>query len=232
MIARPVSVRTPHPLHRQRRKAAELSVSNNTVKTHKRNLYAKLGAHRCGEAVTRARTVGLLAPGRSVRRAGGPHTGPRASPDPASDSHLLVSAPRRARHDSRPAGHPGCFPHGAALTGLHWSAPKAQKAKGVRTSQRPFYAERLVAGHLGSAAEGSGAGSRQQYTGTAGRIENRQVGVFLTCTTTTGHTLIDRELYLPRRWTGDTDHCVASGVPEDTTFATKPALPPDRIGWR
>jgi SRSO17 transposase len=48
--------------------------------------------------------------------------------------------------------------------------------------------------------------------------------VFLTYTTTAGHTLIDRELYLPRSWTGDPDRCAAAGVPADTGFATKPAL--------
>jgi hypothetical protein len=65
---------------------------------------------------------------------------------------------------------------------------------------------------------------QRQYTGTAGRIENSQVGVFLTYTTKVGHTLIDRELYLPRCWSSDADRCAAAGVPEDTAFATKPAL--------
>jgi len=66
--------------------------------------------------------------------------------------------------------------------------------------------------------------TQRQYTGTAGRIENAQVGVFLTYTTTAGHTLIDRELYLPRSWTSDADRCAAAGVPAETGFATKPAL--------
>lgn len=67
-------------------------------------------------------------------------------------------------------------------------------------------------------------GVQRQYTGTAGRIENAQVGVFLTYTTTSGHTLIDRELYLPRSWTDDKARCAAAGVPEDTTFQTKTEL--------
>jgi SRSO17 transposase len=67
-------------------------------------------------------------------------------------------------------------------------------------------------------------GVQRQYTGTAGRIENSQVGVFLTYTTKVGHTLIDRELYLPRSWTSNQERCAAAGVPEDTVFATKPAL--------
>jgi SRSO17 transposase len=67
-------------------------------------------------------------------------------------------------------------------------------------------------------------GVQRQYTGTAGRIENAQVGVFLTYTTTAGHTLIDRELYLPASWTGDPDRCTAAGVPEGRAFATKTTL--------
>jgi SRSO17 transposase len=67
-------------------------------------------------------------------------------------------------------------------------------------------------------------GVQRQYTGTAGRIENAQVGVFPTYTTTSGHTLIDRELYLPASWTDDPERCTAAGVPEDTVFATKTAL--------
>jgi hypothetical protein len=64
----------------------------------------------------------------------------------------------------------------------------------------------------------------RQYTGTAGRIENAQVGVFLTYTTQAGHTLIDRELYLPASWTDDPGRCAEAGIPEDTMFATKPEL--------
>jgi len=83
----------------------------------------------------------------------------------------------------------------------------------------------LVVDETGDLKKGvCSVGVQRQYTGTAGRIENAQVGVFLTYTTKIGHTLIDRELYLPRSWTGDPDRCAAAGVPEDTGFATKPAL--------
>lgn len=67
-------------------------------------------------------------------------------------------------------------------------------------------------------------GVQRRYTGTAGRIENAQVGVFVTYTTKIGHTLVDRELYLPKSWTGDSGRCARAGVPADTTFATKPEL--------
>src|SRR5699024_4455071 len=67
-------------------------------------------------------------------------------------------------------------------------------------------------------------GVQRQYTGTAGRIENAQVAVFATYATEAGHTLIDRELYLPRCWADDLDRRQAAGVPEDVEFATKPQL--------
>ncbi|QWF83882.1 hypothetical protein HUW46_07325 [Amycolatopsis sp. CA-230715] len=60
----------------------------------------------------------------------------------------------------------------------------------------------LVVDETGDVKKGSRTVDVQrQYTGTAGRIENSQVGVFSTYTTKTGHTLIDRELYLPVSWT-------------------------------
>ena len=67
-------------------------------------------------------------------------------------------------------------------------------------------------------------GVQRQYTGTAGRIENAQVAVYLTYAAARGHALIDRELYLPRSWTDDPDRCAAAGVPAGVGFATKPAL--------
>src|SRR5487761_1795547 len=69
------------------------------------------------------------------------------------------------------------------------------------------------------------AGVARQYTGTAGRIENAQVGVFLAYVTPDGsRALIDRELYLPEKWAGDRDRCRAAGIGDDVAFATKPEL--------
>lgn len=67
-------------------------------------------------------------------------------------------------------------------------------------------------------------GVQRQYTGTAGRIENAQVAVFLTYAASRGHAFIDRALYLPKSWTADAARCAAAGVPAGTEFATKPAL--------
>src|SRR3954452_21246665 len=83
----------------------------------------------------------------------------------------------------------------------------------------------LVIDETGDVKKGSRTvGVQRQYTGTAGRIENAQVAVYLTYSGARGHALIDRELYLPRSWTDDPARCAAAGVPADAGVATKPAL--------
>ena len=74
------------------------------------------------------------------------------------------------------------------------------------------------------------AGVARQYTGTAGRIENAQVGVFLAYTSCHGTAFLDRALYLPGEWAGDPARCKKAGVPEGTAFATKPALAKAMLG--
>jgi SRSO17 transposase len=68
------------------------------------------------------------------------------------------------------------------------------------------------------------AGVARQYCGASGKLDNGQVGVFLSWQTAKGHALIDRVLYLPQEWTDDPARCRAAGIPEDVTFATKPEL--------
>jgi SRSO17 transposase len=68
------------------------------------------------------------------------------------------------------------------------------------------------------------AGVARQYSGTAGRVENCQIGVFLAYASRHGHILLDRELYLPKAWTDDRDRCRHVGVPEDRLLTTKPKL--------
>ena len=68
------------------------------------------------------------------------------------------------------------------------------------------------------------AGVQRQYSGTAGRIENCQIGVFLTYATAKGRTLLDRELYLPQVWADDQERREEAGVPEKAAFRTKPQL--------
>jgi SRSO17 transposase len=68
------------------------------------------------------------------------------------------------------------------------------------------------------------AGVQRQYSGTAGRVENCQLGVFAAYASARGRALIDAELYLPKSWTDDPARCARAGIPEQTRFATKPAL--------
>jgi SRSO17 transposase len=83
----------------------------------------------------------------------------------------------------------------------------------------------LVVDETGDLKKGTQTvGVQRQYTGTAGRVENAQVAVYLVYATDAGHAVVDRELYLPRSWTDDPKRCRAVGVPEGVGFATKPEL--------
>ncbi len=83
----------------------------------------------------------------------------------------------------------------------------------------------LVVDETGFVKKGTkSVGVRRQYSGTAGRIENCQIGVFLVYAGPSGRTFLDRELYLPREWTEDEARCREAGVPDTVEFATKPRL--------
>jgi SRSO17 transposase len=77
------------------------------------------------------------------------------------------------------------------------------------------------------------AGVGLQYCGTTGQVENCQVGVFLSYVTAKGHTLIDRELYLPLDWTEDRERCQAAGIPASVGCPGTDCLGGGRHGlWR
>jgi SRSO17 transposase len=105
-------------------------------------------------------------------------------------------------------------------------------AGGVRDDVRGYVIEHLgdpaavpVIDETGDVKKGTAsAGVQRQDTGTAGRIENAQVAVYLGSAAPRGHTLIDRDLYLPKSRTADEDRCAAAGIPAGITFATKPQL--------
>jgi SRSO17 transposase len=71
---------------------------------------------------------------------------------------------------------------------------------------------------------GKSAGVQRQYSGTAGRIENCQIGVFLGYASRYGRALIDRALYLPEGWSGDQKRRGEAGIPDEIGFVTKPKL--------
>jgi SRSO17 transposase len=114
----------------------------------------------------------------------------------------------------------------------HLLAAARWDADGVRDDVRAYAVEHLgsadavlVVDETGDVKKASAsAGVQRQYSGTAGRVENCQVAVFLSYASRRGHALIDRELYLPRAWTGVAARCAAAGIPAQTAFATKPKL--------
>ena len=111
-------------------------------------------------------------------------------------------------------------------------------ARGVRDDLRGYVAERLggpggvlVVDETGFVKKGTrSAGVQRQYSGTAGRVENCQLGVFLAYVSPAGRALIDAELYLPRSWTDDRGRCADAGVPGEVGFATKPELARQMLG--
>jgi SRSO17 transposase len=103
----------------------------------------------------------------------------------------------------------------------HLPARAKWDADGVRDYVRGYVIEQLgdpgavlVIDETGDVKKGTATpGVQRQYTGTAGRVENPQVAVYLGYAAPRGHTLIDRELYLPKSWTGDPERCAAAGIP-------------------
>jgi SRSO17 transposase len=108
---------------------------------------------------------------------------------------------------------------------------------GVRDDLRAYVLEHfadpgavLVVDETGDLKKGiATVGVQRQYTGTAGRTENAQVAVYLAYAAPAGSAFIDRALYLPRSWASDPARCRAAGIPQDTAFATKPALATEMI---
>jgi len=140
---------------------------------------------------------------------------------------LLADLPRKncwsiAEH----AGDPD--PHGMQ----HLLARASWDTDGVRDDLRDYVVGALgdtdavlVVDETGDLKKGvHTVGVQRQYTGTAGRIENAQIAVYLVYAGPRGHAMIDRELYLPESWTSDPDRLAAAAVPADIEFLTKPAL--------
>jgi SRSO17 transposase len=124
------------------------------------------------------------------------------------------------------AGHPGPDRMQRLLRTAVWDTDA------VAGDLRTFVVEHLghpdgilVADETGYLKKGvHSVGVQRQYSGTAGRVENSQVGVFLAYVSPLGRTLLDRRLYLPRSWSDDERRCTAAGVPDDVLFSTKPEL--------
>lgn len=124
------------------------------------------------------------------------------------------------------AGDPGPWRQQAILGRGRWDADD------LRDIVRDYVVENLgdedavlVIDETGFLKQGNAScGVGRQYTGSAGKITNCQIGVFAAYVSRHGHAFIDRALYLPKSWTSDAARRTAAHVPEVTAFATKPAL--------
>lgn len=124
------------------------------------------------------------------------------------------------------AGDPGPWRQQALLGRASWSADALRDV--VRDYAVEVLAEPdavLVVDETGFLKQGKAScGVGRQYTGSAGKITNCQVGVFAAYVSVKGHAFIDRALYLPKAWSDDGTRRAAAHVPEDIAFATKPQL--------
>ena len=124
------------------------------------------------------------------------------------------------------AGDPGPWRQQAILGRGRW------EADALRDVVRDYAVETLgdenavlVLDETGFLEQGrASCGVGRQYTGSAGKITNCQIGVFAVYASRHGHAFIDRALYLPKRWTDDPARMAATHVPPEIDFATKPAL--------
>ena len=124
------------------------------------------------------------------------------------------------------AGDPGPWRQQAILGRSHWDADA------LRDIVRDYVIETLAAAEAVLVIDETGflkqgkasCGVGRQYTGSAGKITNCQIGVFATYVSPHGHAFIDRALYLPKAWTDDPARMTAAHVPDGTGFATKPEL--------
>jgi SRSO17 transposase len=124
------------------------------------------------------------------------------------------------------AGDPGPWRQQAVLGRGRWDADALRDI--VRDYALEHLADEsavLVLDETGFLKQGKAScGVSRQYTGSAGKITNCQIGVFAAYVSRHGHAFIDRALYLPKNWTSDPARLAAAHVPEGTGFATKPAI--------
>src|SRR3954447_10796082 len=123
-------------------------------------------------------------------------------------------------------GDRGPWRQQAVLGRSHWEADTLRDV--VRDYALETLAEAdavLVFDETGFLKQGKAScGVGRQYTGSAGKITNCQIGVFAAYVSSKGHAFIDRQLYLPKDWTSNPARLVAAHVPETVKFATKPRL--------
>src|SRR3954454_23770182 len=148
----------------------------------------------------------------------------------AAQDRMDASGSRRGSGSLAPAaeaaGDPGPWRQQALLDRSRWDADALRDL--VRDDALETLADPdavLVIDETGFLKQGhASCGVGRQYTGSAGKITNCQIGVFAAYVSDKGHAFIDRQLYLPKAWTGDPARMTAAHVPAGITFATKPHL--------
>src|SRR5215475_10624213 len=140
---------------------------------------------------------------------------------------LLGNEPRKTGWmRAEAAGDSGPWRQQAILGRGRWAADALREI--VREYALETLAEEtavLVVDETGFLKQGKAScGVVRQYTGSAGKITNCQIGVFASYVSHHGYAFIDRELYLPKEWTDDADRLKAAHVPDEVGFATKPQI--------
>src|SRR5512139_1631253 len=129
------------------------------------------------------------------------------------------------------AGDAGPWRQQGVLGRSHWDADRLRDL--VRDYALASLAEPdavLVLDETGFLKQGKAScGVARQYTGSAGKITNCQIGVFAAYVSAKGHAFIDRALYLPKGWTDDPARLKTTYVPDDVSFSTKPQLAAEMI---
>jgi len=140
---------------------------------------------------------------------------------------LLGNEPRKTGWmRAEAAGDPGPWRQQAILGRGHWNADALRDV--VRDYALETVADEdavLVIDETGFLKQGrASCGVARQYTGSAGKITNCQIGVFASYVSRHGHAFVDRTLYLPKEWTDDAERLEMAHVPDDVVFATKPQI--------
>lgn len=140
---------------------------------------------------------------------------------------LLSSAPRKNSWQlAEQIGLSNPYPYQNLLGRSQWDADQLRDCLYDYVRQQwPANEATLIIDETGFLKKGrASAGVERQYSGTAGRIENCQIGVFSAYTTHQLSILIDRELYVPKSWVEAPQRCHLAKIPEGLGFATKPKL--------
>ncbi|MFD7026501.1 IS701 family transposase [Streptomyces sp. NPDC059917] len=155
----------------------------------------------------------------------------RVEPRASARAHLLglLSGVDRknCRRLAEQAGHARPGPMQRLLRSARWNADAVRdEVRGYAVDHLGSDGGVLIVDETGFMKNGrSSAGVQRQHTGTVGRIQNSQVGVFLAYATGRGQALIDRRLHLPEHsWCTDTERRQETGIPNEVQFATKPRL--------